>query len=84
MRTSWGRDEHTTMALACPATWWAILVRKCSMVISAFWARLSGMQGDEPGDGGSGLGCVVGGVVEDGLLQVQVLLVGDVVGQHVL
>ena len=42
------------------------------------------MQGHEPGQRAAGLGGLVGRVVEDRLLQVDVLVVGDVAGQHVL
>ena len=83
MRTAWGRDEHTTIALALPVIWRAILVRKCSTMISAFWARLSGCRVTKRARRAAGLGGVVGRVVEDGLLQVVVPVVGDVAGQHV-
>ncbi len=42
------------------------------------------VQGDEAGDGPPGLGRLVGGVLADGLLQLEEGLVGGVGGQHVV
>ena len=47
-------------------------------------SQVFGMQVDETGQCGAGLGCLVFGVFEERLLDVQVPVVGEVVGQHVL
>ena len=42
MATAWGREEQTTIAFALLFIRGAILSRKCSTTMSAFWARFSG------------------------------------------
>ena len=46
--------------------------------------QVLGMQGDETGQRGAGLGRLVLGVFEERLLEVEVPVVGEVVGQHIL
>ena len=73
----------TTIALPCPPILWRVCSRKCSTMISAFWARLWGCRETKRAMARRALRGVVLGVVRDRLLDLPVRLVGRVVGEHV-
>ena len=71
------------MALACPPIFGGGVGAEVLDDDLGLLGQVGRVERHEPGDGPAGLGCLVGGVVGDGLLDAPVGLVGRVVGQHV-